>query len=260
MRIAELSSDSNITPDELSDKIGSLVSAQKTIAMQKTSVINIIKDHYGQHVGASADGDQLVIPENLDKGKGKALVEAFETYLRSRISQFWPILPFLNRIISDFDTYKKTFYKPPCIINDKAQIPEEFRELYIDAAKFLFSEIKLALNAMPNVMARLRSSFIYGEGNGMGLCSDIDGPMALFSLIYHYRVSSNDNQGRNPVLSLARKKLEIKIFTQVQVQTRPKALMKSSFACDEGKKKGMGRVQDCAGYYHLSKWAGSRLL
>ena len=87
--------------------------------------------------------------------------------MRSRISQFWPILPFLYRIISDVDTSKKTFYKPPCIIKDKAEIPEEFRELYIDAAKFLFSEVKLALNNMPNVMARLRSSFIYGEGNAM---------------------------------------------------------------------------------------------
>ena len=67
---------------------------------------------------------------------------------------------------------------------------------YIDAAKFLFSEFKIALSAMPNVMARLRdrSSFIYGEGNDMGLCSDNDGPMALFSLICHYRVSSNDNE------------------------------------------------------------------
>ena len=64
----------------------------------------------------------------------------------------------------------------------------------MDAAKFLFSEIKLALNAMPNVMARLRSSFIYGEGNDIGLCEDNDGPMTLFSLICHYRVSSNDNE------------------------------------------------------------------
>ena len=69
------------------------------------------------------DGDQLAIPdlpENLDKGKGKALAEAFETYLRSRISQFWPILPFLYRIVSDFDTSKKTFYKLPCITKLKS--------------------------------------------------------------------------------------------------------------------------------------------
>ena len=73
-------------------------------------------------------------------------------------------------------------------------MPEELCELYIDAAKFLFSEIKLALNNMPNVMVRLRLSFIYDEGNDMGLCEDNDGPMSLFSLIYHYRVSSNDNE------------------------------------------------------------------
>ena len=103
-------------------------------------------------------------------------------------------MPLLYRIISDFDTSKKTFYKPPCIIKDKAEIPEECCELCIDAAKFLFSEIKLALNAMPNLMARLRSSFIYGEGNDMGLCEDNDGPMALFSLICHYRVSSNGKE------------------------------------------------------------------
>ena len=60
-------------------------------------------------------------------------------------------------------------------------------------------------------------------------------------------------QGRNPVLSRARKKLEIKIFTQVQVQARPKTLMKSSSARGEGKQKGVGRVQDCAGYYHLPR-------
>ena len=91
------------------------------------------------------------------------------------------MLPFLYSIASVFDTSKKTFYKPPCVINNKAEIPEEFRELYIDAAKFLFNEIKLALSAMPNVMARLLLSFIYGEGNDMGLREDNDGPMALFS-------------------------------------------------------------------------------
>ena len=51
---------------------------------------------------------------------------------------------------------------------------------------------------MSNVMARLRSSFIYGEGNDMGRCEDNDGPMALFSLICHYRVSSNDNEEMLP--------------------------------------------------------------
>ena len=100
----------------------------------------------------------------------------------------------LYRFVSDFDTSKRTFYKPPCIIKNTAEISEEFRELYIDAAKFLFSETKLALNTMPNVMARLRSSSIYSEGNDMGLCEDNDGPMSLFSLICHYRVISNDNE------------------------------------------------------------------
>jgi hypothetical protein len=57
IRIAELSSDSSIPLDELSIKTGSLVSAQKAISLQKKSVLSIIKDHYGQHVGASDDGD-----------------------------------------------------------------------------------------------------------------------------------------------------------------------------------------------------------
>ena len=72
---ADLSSDITIDLDELSGKNGKLVSAQKTFAMQRSSVLNAIKDHYGQHAGASAESDQPVIPENLDKGKGKALIE-----------------------------------------------------------------------------------------------------------------------------------------------------------------------------------------
>ena len=82
MRIAELGSDSSISLDELSTKTRSLVSAQKAISLQKKSVLSIINYHYGQHAGASDDGDQLVILENLDKGKGKALIRAFKTYLR----------------------------------------------------------------------------------------------------------------------------------------------------------------------------------
>ena len=45
-----------------------------------------------------------------------------------------------------------------------------------------------------NVMARLRSSSIYGKGDDMGLCKEHDEPMALFSLICHYRVNNNDNE------------------------------------------------------------------
>jgi hypothetical protein len=74
IRIAELSSDSSISLDELSTKTGSLVSAQKTISLQKKSVLSIIKDHYGQHAGASDDGDQLVILlKILTKEKGRLL-------------------------------------------------------------------------------------------------------------------------------------------------------------------------------------------
>ena len=40
IRIAELSSDSSISLDELSTKTGSLVSAQKTISLQKKSVLS----------------------------------------------------------------------------------------------------------------------------------------------------------------------------------------------------------------------------
>ena len=54
MRIAELRLDSSISLDELSTRTGSLVSAQKK------PVLNIIKVPYGQHAGASDDGDQQV--------------------------------------------------------------------------------------------------------------------------------------------------------------------------------------------------------
>ena len=55
LRFAELSSDLRTTLDELSDKTGNPVLAQKTIAMQKKSILRIIKDRYGQHTGASAE-------------------------------------------------------------------------------------------------------------------------------------------------------------------------------------------------------------
>ena len=72
-RIAELSSDTSIDIDDLSSKTHPLASAQKSIAIQKHSVINMIKDHYGQHAGASADGDQLVIPETWKRVNEKLL-------------------------------------------------------------------------------------------------------------------------------------------------------------------------------------------
>ena len=137
MEIASYCQDETIDPKALSTMTNSLVSAQKTIQMQKSNALKQITDYFGQLPGASGDGDLMEIPENMHKGKGKALVEAVELYLRSRISQFWPILPYRNRIITDFDTTKKTFYKPSCIINEIDKVTIEFRANYLAAARFL---------------------------------------------------------------------------------------------------------------------------
>ena len=67
------------------------------------------------------------------------------------------------------------------------------------------------------------------------------------------KVSKSAMQGCNSVLSIARKKWEIKILTRVQVQTRPKTLMKQKLI------RVLGRVQDWARHYR-PKYPGSRLL
>ena len=182
--------DKQIDYIQLSAEIKELNSMQKAIELQKLSTIRSICHHLGERtkdVDDTQEKVELTIPENMHKGKGKALMDAVKLYFRGRTAKYYAIIPCIQRIIDDFDSTKKTYFKPPDVTTELNQIPEELRSTYVEMAKYLYSEL---MRKLPNaVKDRLRSSFTYGEAGELGLCAEHDGPTAIFALICHYRVS-----------------------------------------------------------------------
>ena len=117
-------------------------SSQKAIELQKLSTIRSVCHHFGERtkdVNGTQEKVELTIPENMHKGKGKALMDAIKLYFRGRTAQYYAIIPYIQRIIDDLDSTKKTYVKPPDVTRELSQIPEELRSTYVEMAKYLYS-------------------------------------------------------------------------------------------------------------------------
>lgn len=138
--------------------------------------------------GLASEAD-LSIDEKykLDFGKGQVLIDNVKNYLRGRATDYFAILPYIQRMFNDFDPLDGTYYKPPSADELTVDVPEELRELYKAQSAVLYAEIQR--KAETNIMDDIKGDFAYGMHDQLGPihCTENDGLMAVFCLITKYR-------------------------------------------------------------------------
>jgi hypothetical protein len=181
--------DTTLGNDEICVQITKINSAQKAFQSQKELTLKAIMEHFGEAMtlGRSKTTDlvALTIPENIEAGKGTALMENLTLYLAGRSDHYYALMPYVQRIISDYDPVTGMCYKPPDCIDELHIIPEEIRSIYVTQAKTLYNTLISKLTA--NVKRLVKSTFQYGLNDDTALCHEHDGPMALFALICMFR-------------------------------------------------------------------------
>jgi hypothetical protein len=181
--------DKSLDNDQICVQITKINTAQKAFQSQKELTLKTIIEHFGESMtlGRSKTTDlvALTIPDNIEAGKGTALMENLTLYLAGRSDHYYALMPYIQRIISDYDPVTGMCYKPPDIIEELHDIPLELRPAYATQAKLLYNTLISKLTA--NVKRLVKSTFQYGLNDDTALCHEHDGPTALFSLICMFR-------------------------------------------------------------------------
>ena len=175
--------------DEQQDEITQSTRRRRDCIEQKKYLQEQIIELHENSLRHKKKGDlvALDIPKDLQSGKGQILIENMKAYLRGRADEYYAILPYLHRIMDDFDPDTGTFWEPPARRSGGYnQIPAATRSIYAEQASNLYSIIWK--NLPTEIQNRIRSTYKYGlHEQKENRCEASDGPGALFALISLYK-------------------------------------------------------------------------
>jgi hypothetical protein len=115
----EVSGDPTADSEDMYRRVTQISNGQKAMANQKDIAVQCMVNHFGDqtNIAKSAKTDlvTLKIPENIEQGKGKELMTNFEMFIIGRAEQFYALMPYLQRMLEDYDYTTGACFKPPCM-------------------------------------------------------------------------------------------------------------------------------------------------
>jgi len=116
------------------------------------------------------------------------LPNGIKTMLRS-FNQF---IPYLNRIINDYDALKGEYWKPPTNAEACEMVPRAFRDEWLQANKALARWLVNALNQ--NFLTRFTCTYSYGSSKINNEADMDDGLSLAFALVTLSSPNSSDTE------------------------------------------------------------------
>jgi hypothetical protein len=169
----QASTDANTDQEEMYKRIAHISNAQKALANQKEIAKQQMIAHFGDQTGTGKSTKELItltIPENIEEGKGKELMANFENYINGRAEQFYALMPYLMRVLEDYDHATGACFKPPCTEDKMDEIPEAIRVNYTSQSKTLYVAIMAKLS--DSVKSLTKATFEYGIGDTPVRCAE----------------------------------------------------------------------------------------
>jgi ATP-dependent protease HslVU (ClpYQ) peptidase subunit len=184
-----VSGDPDVDSEDMYRRVAQISNGQKAMANQKEIAVQCMVNHFGDQTtltkSAKTDLVSLKIPEDIEQGKGTELMTNFEMYIIGRSEQFYALMPYLQRVLEDYDHATGACYKPPCLKESIVDIPEAIRGTYASQSKALYGAIMNKLSE--SVSCLVKATFEYGIDEKPTLCAEHDGPNLLFALICMFR-------------------------------------------------------------------------
>ena len=184
-----VSGDPTVESEDMYRRVAQISNGQKAMANQKDIAVQSMVNHFGDQTtitkSAKTDLVSLKIPDDIEQGKGKELMTNFEMFIIGRSEQFYALMPYLQRVLEDYDHTTGACYKPPCLKESIAEIPEAIRGTYTSQSKALYGAIMNKLSE--SVACLVKATFEYGIDDKPALCAEHDGPNLLFALICMFR-------------------------------------------------------------------------
>jgi len=175
------------------EKVGKLRTLRVELEnMKKSEQLSIIA-HFDDSTLRNKDMDvsrhlvPLDVPSDLADGKGQTLIDSLLNYLVGRAADYFVTIPYIKRMINDYDSKEGTYWRPPNLDEIDTDVAEPLRALFRSQLKGIFVEVNRKTNA--TIMGDIKGDFQYGMHDQLGPihCQDYDGITAIFCLITKYR-------------------------------------------------------------------------
>ena len=181
----------DLDPDNTNgnDQINKLQTLQRDIQEQKQGLQQQIIQYFDNTFRNSKVKTNLIelkIPKDIHTGKGQMFIDNMKAYLRGRAAEYYAIIPYLQRIMDDYDSKQGTYWKPPSKIDGYDGVPDVMMEAFINQAQALYHVI---MDLLPtDIKNKIKSTYKYGiHQQHEGRCTVGDGLSALFALISLYK-------------------------------------------------------------------------
>ena len=175
-----------ISDKETSDKILKL----EQMISHNCQSINALEKEVQAHFNDGAQilsGDRatktLSIPADvIEKSRGAWVRSELPAWYKLRVDRLWILIPWLNRIINDYDALRGEYYKPPDNEQANTEVPEILREEWIKANKSLAETLRQILGTL--LYGQLTCTFSYGANSTKtAKCAEDDGVGLVFALM-----------------------------------------------------------------------------
>jgi len=170
-------------------ELADLQEQRAALAKERVYVEKGIVEHFeaGSAIGFGSEKlNPMVIPDNIQQGKGKELIGNMKAFLERRAAQFFAILPELQYCMANAMVGLNTV--PPTKEDGYVGVKEGMRELYANQSLKLWTELERKLPK--DSIANIRKEFKYGFEEKKIKCTVGDGVTALFCLLALYRPNS----------------------------------------------------------------------
>ena len=162
--ISNMCADTSIAEDQLGQQVTELSATQKVVRNQRAATLRKLSEHFGDRKTSDSKATKvgLIMPANLESGKGKQLVENVRTHIKTESDRFAFSMAELNRVLSDYDPKTQSFYKPIALPKELNKIDADSRSGYVDAAQAIYDDVWAKLSH--SVRNRVSTPFNYGFG------------------------------------------------------------------------------------------------
>src|SRR6056300_413307 len=166
----------------------------KTVQMQQSSytqtIESVTKELVAEFNGGiwntslNKEGIPLQIPtDTLEKSRGSWVRHELSIWWKKHAQELYPVIPYLERIVNDYDPITGEYWKPPTQNEAEEKIPDSFREEWEKANKALATKL---YSVLPNahMLTQLTSSFHYGANQDKHTRADREDGLSLaFALV-----------------------------------------------------------------------------
>lgn len=181
--------------DEDREKLAKL---RKSLEEQRTYTERQMLEHFDNTARLRATDSKvlssdLIIPAELEKGKGLELVINVDAHMEGKTAQFWAIRAAIRRASTDYNPVTGLYWKPPTLTTGYTDVPQAFREAYQEQSLSYF-------NLFIQKMGRARiNKALYTHKIGINKqvdnrCDEGDGVSLYYALLSMNRPSQSTHR------------------------------------------------------------------